>query len=356
MVVNVLRTHAYCEDPDIILCGNKSDLEDKRVVSEHKARELAEKHGVNCKVPAKIQITEKDKESECAILLSLVYLETSAATGQNVARAVEILLDRVMRRMETSVDKSLLPHQRLKNTGQLDEIAYYQFEARDDRARKRINRRFLIKAIQAKCSSLTAQTLSRTQFTVPIGEEQAAKRRFRIFFRKISKRRKLEKKQNRSIMAGLRFSEIGAVQATLLPLIAPTSCVTNQTIRFYEKMEVKLQQINKLDYASVSFCNFVADTVFYPKTWQMLRILEIKVESKLTMIENLETGRWYESVKDMLWEDFRRLKKEAFVRNWRTGQSGFRGRQRFDERLKAAFGQRPGTRLMVDYQNNSDRS
>ncbi|CAD1474885.1 unnamed protein product [Heterotrigona itama] len=83
-----LRTHAYCEDPDIILCGNKSDLEDKRVVSEHKARELAEKHG-------------------------LVYLETSAATGQNVARAVEILLDRVMRRMETSVDKSLLPHQRV---------------------------------------------------------------------------------------------------------------------------------------------------------------------------------------------------------------------------------------------------
>ncbi|KOC70307.1 Ras-related protein Rab-27A [Habropoda laboriosa] len=83
-----LRTHAYCEDPDIILCGNKSDLEDKRVVSENKARDLAEKHG-------------------------LVYLETSAATGQNVARAVEILLDRVMRRMETIVDKSLLPHQRV---------------------------------------------------------------------------------------------------------------------------------------------------------------------------------------------------------------------------------------------------
>lgn len=83
-----LWTHAYCENPDIILCGNKSDLEDKRVVSEHKARELAEKHG-------------------------LVYLETSAATGQNVERAVEILLDRVMRRMEATVDKSLLPHQRV---------------------------------------------------------------------------------------------------------------------------------------------------------------------------------------------------------------------------------------------------
>lgn len=90
-----LRTHAYCEDPDIILCGNKSDLEDKRVVSEHKARELAEKHG-------------------------LVYLETSAATGQNVARAVEILLDRVMRRMETTVDKSLLPHQKVLRCNERD--------------------------------------------------------------------------------------------------------------------------------------------------------------------------------------------------------------------------------------------
>lgn len=80
--------HAYCENPDIILCGNKCDLEDKRVISEYKARDLAEKHG-------------------------LVYLETSAATGQNVERAVEILLDRVMRRMEVTVDKSLLPHQKI---------------------------------------------------------------------------------------------------------------------------------------------------------------------------------------------------------------------------------------------------
>ncbi|XP_029163728.1 ras-related protein Rab-27A-like isoform X3 [Nylanderia fulva] len=83
-----LRTHAYSDEPDIILCGNKSDLEDKRVVSEYKARDLAQRHG-------------------------LVYLETSAATGQNVERAVEILLDRVMRRMEATVDKSLLPHQKV---------------------------------------------------------------------------------------------------------------------------------------------------------------------------------------------------------------------------------------------------
>lgn len=54
------------------------------------------------------------------MLFSLVYLETSAATGQNVARAVEILLDRVMRRMETTVDKSLLPHQKVLRCNERD--------------------------------------------------------------------------------------------------------------------------------------------------------------------------------------------------------------------------------------------
>lgn len=40
-----LQNHAYCENPDIILCGNKSDLEDRRVISEYNARELASKYG-----------------------------------------------------------------------------------------------------------------------------------------------------------------------------------------------------------------------------------------------------------------------------------------------------------------------
>lgn len=43
----------------------------------------------------------------------MVYLETSAATGQNVERAVEILLDKVMRRIEVTVNRSVLPHQKL---------------------------------------------------------------------------------------------------------------------------------------------------------------------------------------------------------------------------------------------------
>ena len=37
---------------------------------------------------------------------SLPYFETSAATGNNVAKAVECLLDKVMLRMEQAVDKS----------------------------------------------------------------------------------------------------------------------------------------------------------------------------------------------------------------------------------------------------------
>lgn len=37
--------HAYCENPDVVLCGNKCDLMDQRAISEDEARELAEKYG-----------------------------------------------------------------------------------------------------------------------------------------------------------------------------------------------------------------------------------------------------------------------------------------------------------------------
>lgn len=93
-----LQTHAYCENPDIILCGNKADLEDLRQVSEQRAREMAEKHG-------------------------LPYFETSAATGQNVAKAIECLLDMVMLRMERSVDKSIFPGSKTKNRYEMDEAS-----------------------------------------------------------------------------------------------------------------------------------------------------------------------------------------------------------------------------------------
>lgn len=79
--------HAYCDQPDIVLIGNKSDLEHLRVVSEVRARSLAEKY-------------------------NLPYIETSAATGQNVQRSIDILLELVMMRMETAIDRTKLPGHR----------------------------------------------------------------------------------------------------------------------------------------------------------------------------------------------------------------------------------------------------
>ncbi|XP_055337784.1 ras-related protein Rab-27A-like [Paramacrobiotus metropolitanus] len=75
-----LRTHAAIETPDIVLCGNKADLDSRRKVSEARAREFAKQHG-------------------------MPYFETSAATGQNVAACVDKLLELVMVRMEESLDK-----------------------------------------------------------------------------------------------------------------------------------------------------------------------------------------------------------------------------------------------------------
>lgn len=70
---NDSQTHAYCEDPDIVLIGNKSDLEHQRAISEVRARSLAAKY-------------------------NLPYVETSAYTGQNVQRSIDILLEMVMTR------------------------------------------------------------------------------------------------------------------------------------------------------------------------------------------------------------------------------------------------------------------
>jgi len=76
-----LKTHAYCDDPDVVLCGNKADAYERRVVSEERARQEAEKYG-------------------------LKYFETSAATGQNVSKSMETLLDLVMSRMQRVVETS----------------------------------------------------------------------------------------------------------------------------------------------------------------------------------------------------------------------------------------------------------
>ncbi|PRD23849.1 UNVERIFIED_CONTAM: Rab27b [Trichonephila clavipes] len=82
-----LKTHAYCDNPDIVLCGNKADLEDSRFMKEEKLREEAEKYG-------------------------LPYFETSAVTGQNVNKVFDTLLDMVMMRIQKTVDSTTLPGRR----------------------------------------------------------------------------------------------------------------------------------------------------------------------------------------------------------------------------------------------------
>ncbi|XP_065576635.1 ras-related protein Rab-27A-like [Artemia franciscana] len=77
-----LKTHNFSQDPDIVLCGNKSDLEFQRVVSTERAEAFAHKHG-------------------------LYYIETSASTGANVEKAISKLVDLVMDRMERAVEMSL---------------------------------------------------------------------------------------------------------------------------------------------------------------------------------------------------------------------------------------------------------
>lgn len=89
--ISQLQTHAYCEEPDIVLVGNKSDLEDRRVVDYNRAKEFADKH-------------------------NLEYIETSAATGENVEKALNTLLDKVMLRMEKSIDTTLFPVKSFLNT------------------------------------------------------------------------------------------------------------------------------------------------------------------------------------------------------------------------------------------------
>ncbi|XP_068631311.1 ras-related protein Rab-27A [Battus philenor] len=81
--IEQLKTHSLSDDPDIVLCGHKCDLQEKRLVNQNRAREFAKNY-------------------------NLPYLETSAKTGQNIDRAIEILLDKVMLRMENSVEYAML--------------------------------------------------------------------------------------------------------------------------------------------------------------------------------------------------------------------------------------------------------
>lgn len=96
-----LQTHAYTETPDIILCGNKLDLEDQRAVTKRNALDLAERYLLdwieNMTFTSNMQIDLSSR-------YGLIYFETSALTSVGLANSVRRLVQMVMNRIEESVE------------------------------------------------------------------------------------------------------------------------------------------------------------------------------------------------------------------------------------------------------------
>ncbi|RTG86233.1 Ras-related protein Rab-27B [Schistosoma bovis] len=90
--MNLLCDNAYCDRPDVVLVGNKFDLTSERQVSMSAAKAMA------CDLKYNFSIHY--------FVLSVPYIETSAATGYQVNDAVDRLLDLVMTRIEASVTKA----------------------------------------------------------------------------------------------------------------------------------------------------------------------------------------------------------------------------------------------------------
>lgn len=103
--IEQLKVHAYCDNPDIVLCGNKVDLDYLRVVNSTRAKSLAEKYDVpyietsaftgedfpRCGSYQGRNLATKQ------IFLSFV---DASLSGENVNKAVDMLLEKVMLRMD----------------------------------------------------------------------------------------------------------------------------------------------------------------------------------------------------------------------------------------------------------------
>jgi Ras-related protein Rab-27A len=73
--IGEIQSNAYSEKVDMILIGNKCDLDSQRIITKARAIEFAEQNHVD-------------------------YIETSALENINVGESVELLLDSVMDRLE----------------------------------------------------------------------------------------------------------------------------------------------------------------------------------------------------------------------------------------------------------------
>ncbi|CAF3247490.1 unnamed protein product [Rotaria socialis] len=91
--ITEIGTNAYSENVDIILVGNKCDLESSRVISKLCAEEFAQQHKIK-------------------------YIETSALKNIHVEESVKLLLDLVMDRLEQSQDFSKPSRRQSKSTNE----------------------------------------------------------------------------------------------------------------------------------------------------------------------------------------------------------------------------------------------
>lgn len=103
--ISQLQTHAYCENPEVVLLGNKIDLAESREIAEDEGKKLARDLG------------------------NVEYFETSAANGVNIDKAVDCLLHKVMKRMESTLDKSNLPVVPGKRSDDIKTLDHQQVDA-----------------------------------------------------------------------------------------------------------------------------------------------------------------------------------------------------------------------------------
>ncbi|CAF0812543.1 unnamed protein product [Didymodactylos carnosus] len=78
--ITFIQTHCYHSEPQIILIGNKTDMNDRRFVDTIRAKELANE-------------------------LNVTYIETSSITGYNVKESIQLLIEQTMAQMELASQK-----------------------------------------------------------------------------------------------------------------------------------------------------------------------------------------------------------------------------------------------------------
>lgn len=111
--IEQLKIHAYCDNPDIVLCGNKLDMDYLRVVNSARARSLAEKYDIPyIETSASTGWHEKNRTNtirrsrKAKVFQGFSFFAFIKAAlllllpGENINKAVEMLLDKVMLRME----------------------------------------------------------------------------------------------------------------------------------------------------------------------------------------------------------------------------------------------------------------